>query len=91
MVEMCPEGSDGRWPNGGLGHVEWVRKVGGKEVATGRLWEGKRWHRRYSMAHKHIKEHLNVQGFIIILAPSTERPKCLPTIEWVNGGSHIQQ
>lgn len=59
MVESCTEGSHARWPNGGLGHVEWVRKVEGKKVATGRLQEGKRWHRRYRMAHKHIKEHLH--------------------------------
>lgn len=54
-----PEGSQGRWPDGGLGHVEWVREAGGKEVATGRLWKSKRWHGRYSMVHKCTKKHLN--------------------------------
>lgn len=28
---------------------------------------------------------------LFILAPSREQPKCLSTIEWVNGGSFIQQ
>lgn len=63
-------------PHGELHRAERAVEVESEEAATGRLWEGERWHRG-------TVQFTKVHSYIIHLSPSREQPKCLSTAEWV--------